>query len=553
MKNFVTMNSVGIATGIAASLMPAMASAQKNEQRPNIILILVDDLGFSDIGSYGASEIHTPNLDRLASEGIRFRQFYNNSISAPTRASLITGQFSHKAGVGYFNVDLGLPPYQGYLNQESLTFGEVLQQAGYTTLMSGKWHVGDKLGQLPNQRGFDHFFGFGGGGHDYYARPEGQSDNPGNHFNFNDSLYLDNSRLALKKGEYLTESITTHAIDFIDEASKKDNPFFLYLAFNAPHWPLQSKPEDIEKYKGVYSEGWDVLRQRRFENAKKLGVIDKNTTLAKHDDRVREWASLPDDEKKFYERRQEVFASMIDRVDQEIGRISKKLKEVGRYDNTLIIFLSDNGAQGGSDARTLEQNKSGEVGTPGSWHTQNSNWSQAGNSPWREYKNAPYEGGISAPFIAWYPGHIPAGKIVDGIGHIIDLAPTFYDLAKTEYPKTYKGHSTNALPGKSLTPVLFGKAEQVKRTSPLFWERAGNSAVRDGDWKLVYNYRTKTTELYNIKEDRSENNDLAASHKDIVERLQKQYNKWTKENGVVDFDYFKDFFNKRNAPGNAIK
>lgn len=266
MKNFVTMNSVGIATGIAASLMPAMASAQKNEQRPNIILILVDDLGFSDIGSYGASEIHTPNLDRLASEGIRFRQFYNNSISAPTRASLITGQFSHKAGVGYFNVDLGLPPYQGYLNQESLTFGEVLQQAGYTTLMSGKWHVGDKLGQLPNQRGFDHFFGFGGGGHDYYARPEGQSDNPGNHFNFNDSLYLDNSRLALKKGEYLTESITTHAIDFIDEASKKDNPFFLYLAFNAPHWPLQSKPEDIEKYKGVYSEGWDVLRQRRFEN-----------------------------------------------------------------------------------------------------------------------------------------------------------------------------------------------------------------------------------------------------------------------------------------------
>ncbi|MBR5763043.1 MAG: sulfatase-like hydrolase/transferase [Bacteroidaceae bacterium] len=167
---------------------------------------------------------------------------------------------------------------------------------------------------------------------------------------------------------------------------------------------------------------------------------------------------------------------MIDRVDQEIGKISDKLKEVGRYDNTLIIFLSDNGAQGGSDARTLEQNKSGEVGTAGSWHTQNSNWSQAGNSPWREYKNAPYEGGISAPFIAWYPGHIPAGKIVDGVGHIIDLAPTFYDLAKAKYPKTYKGHSTNALPGKSLTPVLFGKNDRVQRTSPLFWED-GNCAA----------------------------------------------------------------------------
>ena len=532
MKNFVTMNSVGIATGIAASLMPAMASAQKNEQRPNIILILVDDLGFSDIGSYGASEIHTPNLDRLASEGIRFRQFYNNSISAPTRASLITGQFSHKAGVGYFNVDLGLPPYQGYLNQESLTFGEVLQQAGYTTLMSGKWHVGDKLGQLPNQRGFDHFFGFGGGGHDYYARPEGQSDNPGNHFNFNDSLYLDNSRLALKKGEYLTESITTHAIDFIDEASKKDNPFFLYLAFNAPHWPLQSKPEDIEKYKGVYSEGWDVLRQRRFENAKKLGVIDKNTTLAKHDDRVREWASLPDDEKKFYERRQEVFASMIDRVDQEIGRISKKLKEVGRYDNTLIIFLSDNGAQGGSDARTLEQNKSGEVGTPGSWHTQNSNWSQAGDSPFRNYKSTPYEGGISAPFIAWYPSQIKGGRIVDGIGHIIDVAPTFYELAKAKYPKKQNGNAILPLAGKSLVPVLTGKADVVNRGAPLFWEWAGNQAVREGKWKYVHADPKLGDELYDIENDRAENYNVAAEHPEIVASLKKKFEDWAKKNNV---------------------
>ena len=532
MKNFVTMNSVGIATGIAASLMPAMASAQKNEQRPNIILILVDDLGFSDIGSYGASEIHTPNLDRLASEGIRFRQFYNNSISAPTRASLITGQFSHKAGIGYFDVDLGLPPYQGYLNKESLTFGEVLQQAGYTTLISGKWHVGDKPDQLPNQRGFDHLFGFGGGGHYYYARPEGQSDNPGNHFNFNDSLYLDNSRLALKKGEYLTESITTHAIDFIDEASKKDNPFFLYLAFNAPHWPLQSKPEDIEKYKGVYSEGWDVLRQRRFENAKKLGVIDKNTTLAKHDDRVREWASLPDDEKKFYERRQEVFASMIDRVDQEVGRISKKLKEVGRYDNTLIIFLSDNGAQGGSDARTLEQNKSGEVGTPGSWHTQNSNWSQAGDSPFRNYKSTPYEGGISAPFIAWYPSQIKGGRIVDGIGHIIDVAPTFYELAKAKYPKKQNGNAILPLAGKSLVPVLTGKADVVNRGAPLFWEWAGNQAVREGKWKYVHADPKLGDELYDIENDRAENYNVAAEHPEIVASLKKKFEDWAKKNNV---------------------
>lgn len=548
-----TLGKVSVALGTVSLVAPTLtANAQQHkDQRPNIVLILVDDLGFSDIGAYGGTDINTPNINRLADEGIRFRQFYNNSISAPTRASLITGQYSHKAGVGYFNINLGLPPYQGYLNKESLTFGEVLQQAGYTTLISGKWHVGDKPSQWPNQRGFDHFFGFPGGGHNYFTNPKGTVVK-GARLAFNDSLVLDNKRVPLKEGQYLTDEITDHAKEFIEEASKKDKPFFLYLAYNSPHWPLQSLPEDIAKYKGKYAIGWDSLREQRFENAKRLGVISPNTQLTNHDDRVRRWDSLPDFEKLFYQERQEVFASMVEHVDREVGEIEDKLKQVGRLDNTLIIFLSDNGAQGGGDAHALEQQESGNVGTPGSWHVQNSDWSQAGNSPFRDYKDAPYEGGISAPFIAWFPKKIKAGQIVDGIGHIIDLAPTFYDLAGYKYPSKYDGHATNPLHGKSLVPVLYGKATTVKRTEPLFWERAGNSAVRDGDWKLIHNFHKKTTELYNIKDDRAENHDVAAEHKDIVEKLQKEYDAWAKENGVVDFNYFSDFF-KNNNPFAELK
>jgi arylsulfatase len=515
-------------TGLIIAGNTLAADARNESKKPNIIMVIVDDLGFSDIGPYGATEIETPNINRLAAEGIRFRQFYNNSISAPTRASLITGQYQHKAGVGYFNVNLGLPAYQGFLNKESLTFAEVLKQAGYTTLMSGKWHVGDDENQWPNQRGFDHFFGFIGGASNYYdIGQKGRNEV---------ALVKDNKPYKLEQGKYLTDEIANNALEFLDKQKNDQKPFFLYLAFNAPHWPLQALPEDIAKYKGKYTIGWDSLRQVRYENAKILGVISPNQKITNRDKALKSWTQLTYDEQQLWQRRQEVYAAMIDRVDQEIGRILNKLKELKDEQNTLIVFISDNGAQGGNGTTVYTQRNTGPVGSPGSYETQNSNWSQTGNSPLRNYKGTPYEGGISSPFIAWFPSKIKAGTTVNGVGHLIDLAPTFYELAGAKYPTVFEGVETNQLPGKSLIPVLTGSAEVVNRDKPLFWERGGNRAVRYGKWKYVSAFPENKDELYDIEQDRGENINLANQYPDVVAELKTKYDEWAKENEVIDYN-----------------
>jgi arylsulfatase A-like enzyme len=501
-------------------------------QRPNIVLILVDDLGFSDTGPYGATEIETPNLNQLASEGLRLKEFYNNSICAPTRASLLTGQYSHKAGVGYFNVNLGLAPYQGFLNKESLTLAEVLKSGGYSTLMAGKWHVGDDKDQWPNQRGFDKFFGFIGGASNYYEI--------GSKEKVSVPLIKNNEPYYLEPGKYLTQEITNNALEFLTDQDKEKKPFFLYLAFNAPHWPLQALPEDIAKYKGKYSIGWDSLRVLRYKNAIAKGLIDPSQKITAHDPSVRAWKTLTYDEQQYWATRQEVFAAMIDRMDQSVGRVRAKLKELKKDDNTIIIFISDNGAQGGNGTSIYTQRTTGPVGTAGSYETQNSNWSQTGNSPLRSYKDNPYEGGISAPFIAWYPKHIKPNTIAQGTAHLIDIAPTFYELAGVKYPQQLNGVTSNALAGKSLIPLLTGQTNLVNRGEPLFWERAGKQAVRDGKWKLVLpglagGVQPKY-ELYDVEADRGENNNLAAANPEIVERLKAEYAKWAEKNGVVDYN-----------------
>ena len=528
----------------ALSLTLILSGQVFAQKKPNIVLILVDDLGFSDIGPYGASEIETPNLDRLASEGLRLKEFYNNSICAPTRASLLTGQYQHKAGVGYFNVNLGLPAYQGFLNKESLTVAEVLKSGGYSTLMSGKWHVGDDKNQWPNQRGFDKFFGFIGGASNYYQNEEtGKPEIP---------LVLNNQPYHLKEGKYLTDEITDHAVQFIGDQDKEKKPFFLYLAFNAPHWPLQALPEDIAKYKGRYKIGWDSLRTIRYQNAIKKGVIDPSQKISKHDSELKAWNKLTYDEQQYWQTRQEVYAAMIDHVDQGVGKVLNTLKELKKDDNTLIIFISDNGAQGGNSTRVYTQRNSGAVGTAGSYDIQNSNWSQTGNSPLRNYKATPYEGGISAPFIARFPGKIKAGTIAKGTAHLIDLAPTFYELAGISYPSQYHNVRTNSLPGKSLLPLLTAKVDEVKRGEPLFWERGGNKAVRDGKWKLVSDFsKNSKWELYDIEKDRAENTDLAAQYPEIVERLKAQYNQWALKNDVVDYNLLKAVARPGTGSANA--
>lgn len=513
---------------MAALLQAQGGFAQKNKQKPNMILVLVDDLGFSDIGPYGGLELEMPNIDRLAAEGLRLKEFYNNAICAPTRASLLTGQYQHKAGVGFFNVNLGLPAYQGFLNRESLTLAEVLKSGGYSTILSGKWHVGDDRDQWPAQRGFDRSFGFIGGASNYYEINDPDSPTV--------KLVKNNEPYYLEKGRYLTDAITDNALEFLDEQDKENKPFFLYLAFNAPHWPLQALPEDIAKYKGKYSQGWDSLRVQRYQQAVAKGVVDEGHELAQRDDKVQLWDKLTYDEQQYWQLRQEVFAAMIDHVDQSIGRLLDKLKALKKDENTLIIFMSDNGAQGGDNLRLYTSRNTGPVGTAGSYEIQNSNWSQTGNSPLRNYKGTPYEGGISAPFIAWLPKQIASGRIAKGTSHLIDIAPTFYELAGVKYPAQYGKIETNALPGKSLVPILFDSADTVARGEPLFWERAGNKAVRAGKWKLVHiASEGDRFELYDIEKDRGENHDLAARYPDIVERLKRSYNEWAERNDVIEY------------------
>lgn len=520
-----------------ASLLFAVGQtslAQKAATRPNIILIMADDLGYSDIGAYG-SEIETPNLDRLAKEGLRLREFYNNSICAPTRASLLTGQYQHKAGVGFFNVNLGLPAYQGYLNNQSLTVAEVLKGAGYSTLMSGKWHVGDDSLYWPNQRGFDRFYGFIGGASNYYdigKYPEKAAPVV---------LVKDNKKLTLEPGKYLTDEITSNAIGFLDDQAKTNKPFFLYLAYNAPHWPLQAPEETIKKYEGRYDIGWDSLRARRYARQQALGLIPAGQTISPRDSLVPEWDNLSYEDKQVWKRKMEVYAAMVDRLDQGIGQVLEKLKALKKDENTLVLFISDNGAQGGYNAsgRRKPQRNSGPLGTAGSYGYQEQSWAYLSNTPLNNYKNNMHEGGISAPFIAWYPKAIQGGGIAKGTAHLIDLAPTFYELAGATYPKQYNGVTPHALAGKSLVPVLLGKEPEVARGEPLFWERAGNRAVRKGKWKIVSTYPAYKWELYDLDTDRGETRDLAARYPDVVNELSADYFRWAEKTGVVDYEKIK--------------
>lgn len=510
--------------------------AQKKTNKPNIVVIMVDDMGYADLGAYG-SEIQTPNIDKLAYEGLRLKEFYNNSICAPTRASLITGQYPHKAGIGYFDINLGLPPYQGYLNKESLTFGEVLRQTGYSTYLSGKWHVGNDSLVWPKQRGFDRFYGILGGGANYFnadAIPLGRP--------YPVVLLEDNKRIKPQADSYyFTDEITKHAIQFVRE-TPENKPFFLYLAFTAPHWPLQALPEDIAKYKGKYAKGWDQLRQERLAKQVALGIISQAQAdaAASRDSDVPAWDALTYDEQQLWQRKMEVYAAMLDRADQGVGRLLEALKQLKKDDNTLIIFISDNGAPAEDVAHWGDKagNNKGPVGTSGSFESQGKNWAFVSNTPFRSFKSFAYEGGISSPFIAWFPGKIKAGGLLKGTSHLIDIAPTVYDVAGATYPKTYNGTAINPLAGKSLTPLLFN-GEEINREKPIFWERAGNRAVRQGKWKLVSIYPSYQWELYDLEKDRGETQNIAAQHTSLVNELSALYFEWAKENGVVDYDKIK--------------
>ena len=540
--------------------------AQNKSERPNILLIMADDLGYSDLGCYGG-EIQTPNLDGLAEDGIRFTQMYNSARSCPSRASLLTGVYPHQSGIGSFVGNRPDNPrgYRGSLHSNVVTVAEVLKEAGYRTFMSGKWHVNDPV---PTEQGFEEFYGFTHG----YAvdcwnprmmirLPEGRPDH------------------NYEEGEFFaTHALTDYALKFIQQSKKQTpgKPWFTYVAYQAPHFPVQAPQKDIEKYKDVYKPGWDVLRKERLARMKRSCIVEEDTELSPRSsvpipDMARDhgvpgdlktnppWKDIPDDRQADLARRMAVYAGMVDNMDQNIGRLTDYLKESGQIDNTLIIFVSDNGAcaewgpygfdlpeermktdtrgkgiGGGTpglpsilhEGEALEQ-----LGGPGTGPAYGSGWANLCNTPWSEYKQYTHEGGVSTPMIVHWPQKIPAGeggRFEDQLGFIFDIPATCIDVAQAEYPLQYEGHTIIPMEGRSLIPVLEG-GSLSERT--YVYEHYGNSGIRKGKWKLVGKdilnknglVEDPQWELYNIETDRTEIHDLSGKYPEKVEELERMF------------------------------
>jgi len=517
-----------------------------HKSRPNIILIVSDDLGYSDLGCYGG-EIQTPNLDRLASRGLRFTQFYNYARCCPTRASLMTGLYPHQTGIGHMTNyppnpgahDYGLPGYRGFLNMHCVTIAEVLKGAGYHTFMTGKWHLGffgEK--KWPLQRGFDEFYGLIPGACNYFrpVYPRGMTSG--------------NDTVSIRENDFYTTNVfTDYAIRFIEEARRNDSqPFFLYLAYNAPHWPLNAPAEDIAKYKGKYMMGWKELRLKRYRNMQQMGLVNPNWELTPQDSR--DWDSLDESKKKEMDLRMAIYAAMVDRMDQNIGKLTAFLEEQNLLRNTIIIFLSDNG--GCAEFSELGNGPVQLLGTrQGYVLTYGRAWANASNTPFREYKHWVHEGGISTPLIVHWPEGIPAniqGNLVHEYGFLPDIMATCIDLAGTEYPEDYKGNQIYPLEGLSLLPLIRGSGKPV-HIKPIFWEHEGNKAVRLGKYKLVHKWTADhpaSWELYDMEADRTEMNNLAPSMPEKVAELDLLYEEWASGHQVIPWEDIRQIIQKLN-------
>jgi arylsulfatase len=536
-------------------LVPVVALA--DSPKPNIVIILTDDMGFSDLGCYGG-EIQTPNLDALAAGGLRFTQFYNTARCCPTRASLLTGLYPHQAGVGHMMNDAGSDGYRGDLNLKTPTIAEVLKPAGYRTYALGKWHVTRHTGKdgpkrnWPLQRGFDRYYGTIHGAGSFWDPSTLTRDNT-QISAFADSEYK-------PKTYYYTDAISDHAVRFVAEHVKehKDKPFLMYVAYTAAHWPMHALPQDIAKYKGKYDAGYDPIRKARFEKAAKLGLIDPKQPMCPT---AGDWEKVPD--KKWEAACMEVYAAMVERMDQGVGKIVAELKRTGQLDNTLILYMQDNGGcaeamgrTGNKDHPNIERPEKptlaplkpdallppGSVppqtrdgfpvrmgpkvmpGGPDTYIAYGQGWANVSNTPFREYKHWVHEGGISTPLIAHWPKGILSerhGKLVKDPGHLIDVMATCVDLSGAKSPATMEG--------VTLRPAFEGKA--LKRERPIFWEHEGNRAARSGKWKIVAKYN-QPWELYDIDADRVEQNNKIGTAENAMIWLRGEWEPWAERVGV---------------------
>ncbi len=523
--------------GFALACQLAWAAEAGRSDRPNIVIVLVDDMGFSDLGCYGG-EIDTPNIDRLASGGLRFTQFYNAGRCCPTRASLMTGLHPHQVGIGHMtappNQPLGFEgAYQGYLSDHCITIAEMLRQAGYHTLMTGKWHLGsDRRECWPLQRGFDRYFGGLSGAFNYFK--------PGGSRGITDG----NQAVTTDASFYATDTFTDVACQYISDVTEADDqPFFLYLAYNAPHWPLNSKWKEFQKYRGKYTAGWEHLMKRRLARQKQLGLVEEDIVPAPHVGP--KWNSLGDKQRDDLDAIMAAYAGCIDSIDQNIGKLTDHLERLGRLDNTVIFFLSDNGAcqEGG----TLGKGSEAMVKDPPLETTAGVRlglaWAGACNTPFRLYKHYVHEGGACTPMIASWPRGISgdwAGSFVRQTAYLPDFMATCAELAGAEYPS-----GLPACQGVSILPLLRGIDEPI-HVDPIYWEHEGNAAMRWGDWKLVREYQ-KPWELYAMDLDRTEMNDLAASQPAKRNEMVALWEEWATKNQVAFPERFNmyEFLNRK--------
>ena len=528
-------------------LLLGLATYGDERRQPDIVVIMADDAGYSDFGCYGG-EIETPALDKLAANGLRFSQFYNTGRCCPSRAALLTGVYQHQAGMGHMTKDRGLPSYSGTILPNVPTLAERLRQGGYRTMMTGKWHLGTEPKQSPIARGFDRFYGTRNFIDSYFTVLEHcpvflddkivlpGTETPVNHLHPNQEWYT-------------TDVFTDYALHFMDEAFKKhsDQPIFLYIAHNAPHFPLHAREEDTKKYRGRFRDtGWDKLRQQRYERMIELGLIKKEWALSPAD--VPKWDTYDAKLRDELDLKMALYSAIIDRMDQNIGRVIEKLRTAGRLDNTLFLFMVDNGVPGtgvhdwrglfaknGRHPETRVDNYS-EWGRRGGWSSSSGRgWANLSNAPFRMYKRYTHEGGVATPLIVHWPdGLKDQNKLRHSPGHIIDIAPTCLNAA---------GLSTKGMEGQTLLPV-FTKDSTQPRT--LFWEHEGNRAVRQGDYKLVAQHNTPW-ELYNMRKDRNELHDLSRSMPQKAAELKKLYEAWAHRVGAKPWDEV-SVIRKKNPP-----
>ena len=537
-RDFIRELGAGVAAGAASRLCAAAdRTRQLSPSRPNIVLILADDMGYSDLGCYG-SEIATPNLDKLAARGMRFTQFYNTARCCPTRASMLTGLYAHQTGVGHMTEDYGRPGYRGDLNRECVTIAEVLRPAGYHTLMTGKWHVTPaeppSKHNWPLQRGFEKFYGTIAGAGSYYDPV---------------TLTRDNAEIEpVGDNYYYTDAISDNAVRFVDDYGRKPEPFFLYVAYTAPHWPLHALQEDIARYRDTYDKGWDAVRARRHRRMIELGIVDRRWPITPRDPEAPAWKDVAN--KEWEARRMAVYAAQIDRMDQGIGRILAKLREIRAQENTLILFLSDNGAckeESGPvrtwqslfvphttrDGRAMRAGNDPSVmpGPDDTYQSYGLPWANVSDTPFRLYKHWVHEGGIATPLVTCWPAMIKRrNRIIHQPGHVIDVMATCLEAAGMEYPEAYQGRPITPMSGKSLLPVFQGAEREPRRA--IYWEHEGNRAVRQGKWKLVSQH-PDAWELYDLEADRTEMSNLAGKHPGKVAELISMYEKWAQRCGVM--------------------